>query len=519
MDIDEESQEFTITNKEFSKQYMKNHSGKYRKRVYLQIFLVFIFIIIILFFIIFIKNRNKRTQQFSDNKSKINNITDINKIKNIDLIPITNISSNNLNITYNKTINNDDTNKIGIAFVYSNLFSNGVARFITLTAEYFLQTGKYDIYFITANPYHKEYNFSKKIKRFIGENNLNIISNITKYYKIDFFILNNVISSSTIKWYKLLGSKIIGIFHGNFMSSMFLNDALIYKSWHQFDNFDAYIFLAADDYYFYNSLNFKNHIFIPNLYTFEPSKMNNSNLTYHNIMMLGRQNDKMKGAIYAIKAMDLIVKEIPDAKLNIITSDSRIEFLKNLTIELNLSQYINFIYHTYDISSYFYNSSILLYTSLSEAFPMAMNEGKAHGMPIVAFEVPISLPYQNGVINVESLNYTALAKECIRLLKDYNYRRKMGEWSKLSLDKFSNNETVEIWGKLFESLIEGEDKYRELQKEIENKFYNEDIAKLHIEKHFRDMQKYNSNFSCYTLENFTNQVYIKNIKICSEINN
>ena len=149
---------------------------------------------------------------------------------------------------------------------------------------------------------------------------------------------------------------------------------------------------------------------------------------------------------------------------------------------------------------------------------MAMNEGKAHGMPIVAFDVPISPPYQNGVITVESLNYAALASECIKLLKDYDYRRKMGEWSKLSFNKFSNKETVEIWGKLFDSLIQGEDKYREFQKEIENKFYNEDIAKIHIEKHFRDMQRYNNNFSCYTLENFTNPEYIRNIKICIEDN-
>lgn len=288
-----------------------------------------------------------------------------------------------------------------------------------------------------------------------------------------------------------------------------------YVPWKQFDLLDAYIFITADDYYFYNKLNFKNHIFIPNLYTFEPSKLENSNLTYNNIVMLGRQNDKIKGAIYAVKAMDLIVKEVPDAKLNIITSDSRIEFLKNLTKVLNLTDSVKIIYHTYDISKYFYNSSIHLFTSLSEAFPMAMNEGKAHGLPIVAFDVPISPPYQSGVITVESLNYAALAKECIKLLKDYAYRRKMGENAKLSLNRFSNYETIGMWDKLFKVLREGEDKFRLFQKEIEEKYYNEENARIHIEKHFKDMQRYNSNFSCYTLENFTNEYYISKIKACN----
>ena len=231
--------------------------------------------------------------------------------------------------------------------------------------------------------------------------------------------------------------------------------------------------------------------------------------------MLGRQNDKIKGAIYAVKAMDLIVKEVPDAKLNIITSDSRIEFLKNLTNELNLTDSVNIIYHTYDISKYFYNSSIHMFTSLSEAFPMAMNEGKAHGLPIVAFDVPISPPYQSGVITVESLNYAALAKECIKLLKDYDYRRKMGENAKLSLNRFSNYETIGMWDKLFMALREGEDKFRLFQKEIEEKYYDEEKARIHIEKHFKDMQRYNSNFSCYTLENFTNEYYASNIKACN----
>ena len=85
-----------------------------------------------------------------------------------------------------------------------------------------------------------------------------------------------------------------------------------------------------------------------------------------------------------------------------------------------------------------------MYTSLNEAFPMAMNEGKAYGLPIVAFDVPISPPYQSGVITVDLLDYKALARETIKLLKDYNYRKKMGKEAKLSLNKYSNNETVEL---------------------------------------------------------------------------
>jgi hypothetical protein len=232
--------------------------------------------------------------------------------------------------------------------------------------------------------------------------------------------------------------------------------------------------------------------------------------------MLGRENDRIKGATYAIEAMNLVIKEVPDALLNIVTSDSRIQFLKNLTRDLNLTNNVKILFHTYDISSHFYNSSVYLFTSLSEAFPMAMNEGKAHGMPIVAFDVPISPPYQQGVITVDSLDYVALAREIVKLLKDFEYRKKMGELSKLSLNMFSNNETVEMWIRLFDVLNQGEEKFREFQKEVQNKYYNKERAKAHIDKHFRDMQRYNSNFSCFTVENFSDPYLVSQLKTCSE---
>ena len=519
---DEERQIFGIKNKVFhsniSNNTGDNNTIQNKLISFLKILFILVIIVSVLFFIFYIRKiiKNGINSQNNDNLQqnfgqlynlKTNNESEINNNQYIE-----NKMDNNI---LNEADNKNNNNKLGVAFVYSTLFSNGIARFVTLTSNYLVKTGKYDVYLITGKPYSREYKINRKIKRFVGHNNMTIIKNITKNYKIDFIILQNVLAKTTINWYKSLGAKILGIFHGNYMSSMFLNDPFIYKHWKQFDSLDAYIFITPDDYYFYNRLNFKNHIFIPNLYTFEPSKLEKSNLTYNNIMMLGRQNDKIKGAIYAVKAMDLIVKEVPDAKLNIITSDSRIEFLKNLTNELNLTDSINIIYHTYDISEYFYNSSIHMFTSLSEGFSMAMNEGKAHGLPIVAFDVPISLPYQSGVITVESLNYVALAKECIKLLKDYDYRRKMGENAKLSLNRFSNYETIGMWDKLFMALREGEDKFRLFQKEIEEKYYDEEKARIHIEKHFKDMQRYNSNFSCYTLENFTNEYYASNIKACN----
>ena len=308
------------------------------------------------------------------------------------------------------------------------------------------------------------------------------------------------------------------MFHGLFMSGMFHGKVEGYKNWISFDNLDAFVFIGYDDYFYYKKLGFKNEIFIPNFYTFEPDEIKSSELIGHNIVMLGRAADKIKGIIYAIKAMPYIVKEVPDAKLILLSSSPKIQFLKDLAKELNVEKNINFNYYTVDISKVFWKSSVLMYTSLSEAFPLAMVEGKAHGLPVVAFDVACSPPYQSGVINVDMLDCEALANETIKLLKDYELRKKWGQEAKLSLNQFNNADTALLWEKLFKSLLKGTKYFRQLQKEVEEKYYDENKARKRMEKRYRDVLNLHKNFSCHNLNDFTKLSYIKNIKACPDNN-
>ena len=406
--------------------------------------------------------------------------------------------------------------KLKIAFVYSSLYANGIARFISVAADYFVNTGKYEVYIITEKTTKHEYKYDKRITRIVAQNRT-ITKEKTKDLNIDFFILQNVSGMGTIRFYKSLGKFVVGMFHGLYMSQMFHGRIECYKTWNNFDNLDAFIFIGYDDYFYYKKLGFKNEIFIPNFYTFEPSKIKSSELKGHNIVMLGRAADKIKGIIYAIKAMPFIVKEVPDAKLILLSSSYSIQFLKDLARQLKVEKYINFNYYTEDISKVFWKSSVLMYTSLSEAFPLAMVEGKAHGLPVVAFDVACSPPYQTGVINVDMLDCEALANETVKLLKNKEYRLKMGKEAKLSLNQFNNVETEKMWEKLFKSLLKGNRYFRQYQKEVEDKYYDEDKARQRMEKRFRDLQRLYKNFSCYTLNDFTKLSYVKKIKPCPNI--
>ena len=489
-------------------------------------FVVIMLILIILLIYIRITSNlylNKFGPKFNlrksiSNKALNNNSNILSNIPNVSIIEdIKNIINNQTDEIINK---NKTKEKIGIAFIYSTLYSNGIARFITVTSKNLLKTGKYNIFFITGKPYYKEFSYEPEIKRYIAHNNYTLIRNISKHEKIDIVVLQNVLSTSVVKFYKNLGQKVICMFHGVFMSSMYSNYIESYRSWEQFDSCDSFIFIASDDYYFYNHLGFKNAIFIPNLYTFEPSEIKNSNLTNHNIVILGRLNDLIKGVKYAIEAMQYIVKEVPDATLNLFSSDGRIQFLKNLTRDLGLTKNIIFHSNTYNLSQLFYNSSVHMYTSLSEAFPMALNEGKAYGMPVVGFNVPYSNPYKEGFIGVELFDVKGLARETIKLLKDYDYRKKKGEEAKKSLEMFKNNETVEIWGRLCDALLSNNsENYRKLQNEMEKKYYNEVEARQNLESHYNILLQNDFNLTCHSFDNFTDINYLRKIQKCNISNN
>ena len=514
----------TVKNK--SKKKKKNKSGENEanpNKFKINFNLILLFTIIALMFIFFL-------YQFIYNITKDKSSQE-NKISNLRKND-TNTNNTNENISKEEQNNNwqnendevikintkniliNEKEKPGVAFIYHILNSNGVARVVALTADYLIKTGKYNVYLITGKPNLIDYKYDSRIQRFEGHENRTIIRDLKNKLNIKYFILNNQLTESFIKFLKSLDAKVIGMFHGVYLSAIFHNNTRSYRSWYKFSFYDAFITVAADDLYFYKKLGYKNAIFIPNLYTFEPEETPESNLTYNNILMLGRARDKIKGTIYALKAMTYIVKEVPDAILYLATSDTKIKELQEIARKYKISKNIKFQVYP-NITKMFLNSSVLLFTSLCEAFPMAMNEGKAYGVPIVAFNIPFSPPFQSGVITVPHLDVEALANETIKILKDYNYRKIMGKKAKLSLNRFTNNGTVKLWEELFNSLDKGKKEFRKFQKKIDNLYYNEKEAKEHVLMHFNSALKFNKDFRCHRFEDMLNMDYIKSINNCT----
>lgn len=403
--------------------------------------------------------------------------------------------------------------KIGVAFLYDYMYGNGIARFLTVLTDLLAQTGKYNVYLINEGSTEIDFKLNNKVRRIISKMNVKELIDVDQANDIDIYVLNNDATKSFIDAYKSLDKKVIGIFHGVYLSCIFTNDTDAYPMWSDFNYFDSFVHIIPDDYWVYKKFGFNNTVYIPNIYTFDSSKAPTSPLTHKNILMVGRVDDVIKGGKFGLLAMSEILKEVPDAKLTIVglnPPDDLIFMTYNLNIENNVI-WANF---STNISEYYLNTSVLLVTSVSESFPMVMNEGKAHSVPIVSFNIDYSPCFQKGVIAVEMFDYKAMAKETIKLLKDFDYRKRMGKIAKESLDMYNNNDTINMWGKLFKSLVNGTDEYKKFQEEVEKKYYNETIAKEHLVKHFYYGQQFNKFFKCHSFENFTSLEYIKNIDVC-----
>lgn len=403
--------------------------------------------------------------------------------------------------------------KISIAFVQTSIYGNGMGRILTVLTGLLAQTGLYDVYIINEKTSQNDFQIHPDVKRILQKKNKEEIVKFDKENKIQIYVLNNDLSDY-IDIYKSLNKKVVGIFHGVFLSCIFTNNIPIYRHWCRFGLYDSFVHIIPDDYWIYKKFNFSNLVYVPNLYTFDHRKTPTSNLTYKNALIVGRIDDVIKGAQYGVKAMAEVIKEIPDAQLTIVSGyhDPKI---KQLVKELNIENNVIFKPFTQNISEYYLNASVLIVGSVSESFPMVMNEGKAHGLPIVAHKIEYSPCYQEGVITVEMFDYKAMEKEIIKLLNDYDYRKQKGMEAKYSLDMYNNNETIKTWGELFKSLLKGENEYRNFQNKIERKYYNEKLAMERTKKHYYYSQQFNKKISCHSFENFTDLNYLKQIKECN----
>ena len=138
--------------------------------------------------------------------------------------------------------------------------------------------------------------------------------------------------------------------------------------------------------------------------------------------MIGRASDKLKRFDLGIMSMKYIIQEIPDCELKIITDLLDIDFLQNLKQKLNLGKHINFIEFTSTPEIYFKNSSLHLFPSISECFPMVLCETKIYGIPNILIGLDYVKMAKGGTIILYDDSPESISRESIYIVKFIYFR-------------------------------------------------------------------------------------------------
>ena len=80
---------------------------------------------------------------------------------------------------------------------------------MTITSDYLIRTGRYNVYLITGKPSPKDFKYDNRIRRFEGHDNYTILRNLRYQLNIKYFILNNQLTESLIKFLQSLNCYVI----------------------------------------------------------------------------------------------------------------------------------------------------------------------------------------------------------------------------------------------------------------------------------------------------------------------
>jgi glycosyltransferase involved in cell wall biosynthesis len=105
----------------------------------------------------------------------------------------------------------------------------------------------------------------------------------------------------------------------------------------------------------------------------------------------------------------------------------------------------------------YFESSILILTSLFEPFGLVLPEAMSCGLPVVAFDCPygpaeIITDGVDGFL-IQNRNVEAFADKVCQLIEDEALRKKMGEAGALSSMRYSPDRIMPQWKTLLENLV------------------------------------------------------------------
>lgn len=167
-----------------------------------------------------------------------------------------------------------------------------------------------------------------------------------------------------------------------------------------------------------------------------------------------------KGPDFLVKAMQIIVKEVPDTELVFVGSGEMINELKMLSKKLDVDAHIKFTgFVEESLKPLYYKAAnvfVLPSTMNTEVFPIVLLEASASGLPMVVsdlntFKCIIEDGY-NGLFTKRG-DERNLADAIIHLLENKYIQKEMGEYARKKIENYSWKRVAEETEKVYREIV------------------------------------------------------------------
>ena len=355
---------------------------------------------------------------------------------------------------YNISFNNSIKKKLNIGIYAFGIKNGGRARSTALLINYLKDIKIFNLFLFTRRlKEDDEYKIPQNIRRILVKHNL---INKVKKYKIHILIYQLSFHKEIEKLNKINNIKIIFYQHLGIFDWIYGNYKIfksIYRDY-KYSKFVVNIIPFENDYIF-KKWGIRS-IFMNNFMTYNYTDILQSDLSAKRILMIGRGDAKKKRFEIGIEAMEYIKDAIPQSEMIIISDLAGILRLEILINNLNLFNVIKFIGYLSSPEIYYKNSSLNLFPSISEAFPLVMCETKIYGIPNILLGLDYTSISEGGTIIIYDETPESFARTAIDVLKNKTFRHQLGEKARKSMKHFNNDLLLIKWIKLILSIYNGD---------------------------------------------------------------
>lgn len=355
-----------------------------------------------------------------------------------------------------------------IGVYYHRLYNGGVERLISLLATIWDDMG-YNLVIFLDEISGKEYalppnvklvaiNNWKEYRKDKYENRLSQWLEFCAEFEIELMVYNAWYSRSLL-WdmiaIKSCGVKFLVHTQSVFTSALLLDGSYFAQMPYIYALTDGVVTMSRVDKYHWEQ-KCKNVFEVKNPPSMNLENIKRSDLNSHNILWIGRLSDE-KNPKDAIEIMKRVVKQVPDAKLNIVgaSDNGKVEKkLSNLIKKYSLNENIELCGHQANVEKYYENTSLVLLTSLYEGFSYTIAESKAYGIPYIGFTLPyleFERDVRGRIIHPQG-DIEGMAQSVVTLLSDDNLRHNLGKQAYDGFSDYASIDYKDMWSKIFSCL-------------------------------------------------------------------